>query len=92
MVFTIWVVGAAVLVEAGTNLHYKEIAERVKHSGLAKLGDNGVTPAQSMGKIMRDYDNIFTMLGDGYYGLVDSEAVQNNWEIASAVARLRKMR
>ena len=85
-------VAAAVLLEAGRELHYVDITDRMLRINLSNLATRGVTPEQTMGVILRK-DPLFER-GDyrGCYRLRNPERAAGQWGVRRVLEFMRRNR
>ncbi len=88
--FEVWPVAAAVLIEAGRELHYDTITKRVIATGLTTLGFKGQTPSQTIGALMRDHDKIFSSPNRGYYTVRHPEEVKRLPDVARVLGAMKE--
>jgi len=84
-----WAVAAAILAEGEYRLNYKYLAEEVISTNLSGLKEEeGKTPWQTLGKVMRDYPDIFGWF-DGDYWVKDAELALENKKVRAAFDALK---
>ena len=75
--FSSWAVAAAILVEEDRQLHYTTLTKRILATGVTALGQDGETPDQTLGVVLRTKETngrrVFQGMGGGYYCLVDRD-------------------
>lgn len=81
----------ALLLENGERqvVHYKILTDWILETGLTTLGEKGTTSSQSVGAILRKYDEHFQPDSDGFYGLADPQRSKKDISVERALEALK---
>ena len=88
-----WAVAAAILIQDRKSMHYTELADKVMHTNLTGLSDEGgSTPEQTMGSAIRAHYGIFEQnLPDaGCYYIEDRGAAMRDPKVRAAFEALQR--